>query len=379
MAAAGRRSAVARAARRFLTAGDPSRETALALLPGVTGFGVPMVREALSRIFGEIDEGALDRATAGAAEVHPVVGIVSAGNVPGVAVPKMALALAAGAACFVKPSGGEPLLAALFAAALASEAPAFSGAVAVAWWRGGTSSCDAALARGVDSLVAYGSEEAVAALHALGPAAFTGYGHRLSVGLVRLERTFDVAAAAREAALDVALYDQLGCLSPQCLFVTGDRRRRRELAGALGAALARLAVELPRGTVPSEAAMAIRRRRDEIEWREIAGEDVRLVASAAGTDWTVIDECRPGFRPGPLYRTIPLVPLAAPGDLSGALGEAAGLVECLGVHPFPDPEAAAAAGLAGIPSVVPLGRMQRPPLERHAGGLAPLAGIARDR
>src|SRR5439155_16701913 len=117
--AAERAATLARAARRFLDADDPLRRRAADALSALTGFSRPMIEDALPRVFTPLaDPGALARA---AGTAHPVVrllGIVGAGNVLGVPLFKTALALAAGAACMVKPATGEPLLSVLFAQAL---------------------------------------------------------------------------------------------------------------------------------------------------------------------------------------------------------------------------------------------------------------------
>lgn len=372
-------AAIARAALRFLDPADPLARRAADLLPGVTGFSPEMIREVLPRIFAALDEATLGGIVAEArGAVHPLVAIVAAGNVPGVALPKMALALAAGSACLVKCAQGEPVLAPLFAAALAAESAALGSATAVAWWKGGANAWEEEVQRTADSLIAYGSDEAIAGIARRAPATFVAHGHRLSIALVDLARAVTVEPIAEAAALDVTLYDQLGCLSPQCIYVTGgDAAGRAAFVAALARSLERLARLLPRGEAPAEASAAIRRVRDEIEWRELAGEPVRVLASDTGTTWTVIEEASEGFRPSPLYRTIFVRPLARAEGLRAALGAALRRVECAGVAPWPHEEIASALAASGIANVVPLGRMQSPTLRWRQGGNPPLAGIER--
>src|SRR5206468_9601492 len=195
-----RAASVAAAARRFLDPGDRLRCRALDALPGLTGFSPAMIEETLPRVFAPLaDAAALEKAASAGGPVVGVLGIVAAGNIPGVALLKTALALTAGAACVVKTAAGEPLLNALFAEALDAVAPSLASALAVTWWEGGSSEGEEALVRGVDSLVAYGADASVAALAARRSGTFVGFGHKLSVALVRLDRPGDVRSLAAAA------------------------------------------------------------------------------------------------------------------------------------------------------------------------------------
>lgn len=366
--------AVAGAAERLLD--GPLRRAAEELLPRVTGFSPEMIHATLPRVLRPLASRDLESlARRAAARAHRLVGVVAAGNVPGVALAKTALALAAGASCFVKSASGEPVLAVLFAHALRDADRRLAGRLAVAWWKGAQGGLDAALARGVDALVAYGSDEAIAAFAALAPRQLVAHGARRSFAIVRLEQAAPLESLARSAALDVALHDQLGCLSPQWIYVAGADGERTAFAAALARALEELASVLPRGAVPESASLAIGRLRDEVEWRAIAGDPVSLHASTRGTAWTVAVESDSRVRSCPLYRTIRVQPLPAFADLRRALGDALPTIESVGVAPWPHEEIAAELAELGIPRVAPLGRMQEPDLGWRQGGRDPLAGI----
>jgi Acyl-CoA reductase (LuxC) len=369
---------LAAAARRFLDPGDRLHQRALDALPMLTGFSPEMVEAALPRVFEAIGEAPLvEIASRCAAPVARVVGIVSAGNLPGVAVPKAALALTAGSSCVVKTAADEPLLMALFAEALAEEAADVASALAVLWWPGGAALCEGEFFRGIDSLIAYGSDDAIDAIGALAaaaPATFVGHGHKLSVAVVRLGGVVQARSLAFDAALDIALYDQLGCLSPQCIFtVGGDLAERGRFLDALSAALADLDRRLPPGELPEASALRVHRFRDEYEWRAIGGEDVS-VRGVSGR-WAVIDDPTAGFRPSPLHRTIVVRRLEALAELPRALGGWLPRVESVGIGPWPAPEAAVELEALGIPRIVSLGRMQSPDLGWRQGGTDPMAGI----
>ena len=370
-----RARALARAAARFLDPGDAVRRRALAALPSITGFSRATIEAALPRIFSVIDERSIEAAAESTAvRVVPLLGIVSAGNIPGVALPQAVLALAAGSSCIVKTASGEPLLAALFAEALGEVAPDVAASLAVVWWRGGSVTRDRALARGVDSLVVYGSDGAVAAWSSYGPRRLVPHGHRASVAVVRLvDDEATIASLAAAAAADVAMYDQLGCLSPQCLFAIGAPAARKAFVGRVGAALDAEERRMPLGVVPDDHGTLIRRLRDEYEWREIRGEPVTLLHGAEPARWTIVADETPEFRASPLYRTLVVRPVASAADLPRAIGAWLPRIESAGIGPWPDPEVL--QSLAGIPRRVPLGAMQSPDLEWRQGGVGPMAAI----
>jgi hypothetical protein len=369
-----RARALARAASRFLDPGDAIRRRALEALPSITGFSAAMIEAALPRIFSVIDARSIEAVAESVAVPVPLLGIVSAGNIPGVALPQVVLALAAGSSCIVKTASGEPLLTALFAAALGEIAPDVAASLAVLWWRGGSVARDRVLAVGVDSLVVYGSDGAVAAWSAYGPRRVVPHGHRASMAVVRLsDHTAALSSLAAAAAADVAMYDQLGCLSPQCLFAIGGVTARRVFADRLAAALDAEERRMPRGCVPDEHATLIRRLRDEYEWREICGEPVVLLPGAGPARWTIVADETPQFRASPLYRTLVVRPVASAADLPRAIGAWLPRIESVGIGPWPDPEVL--RSLAGIPRRVPLGTMQSPDLGWWQGGVEPMTAI----
>ncbi len=109
---------------------------------------------------------------------------------------------------------------------------------AVSMWEGEVSA-------GMTEVVAYGRDETLATLaDALPPGVgFVGYGHGFGMALVG-PGGVDDPRVAEALALDVALHDQSGCLSPQGVIVVGDPVG---FGRRLGAALDALAARLPRG------------------------------------------------------------------------------------------------------------------------------------
>src|SRR5262249_40577430 len=134
--------------------------------------------------------------------------------------------------------------------------------------------------------------------------------------------------------------------------------------------LAALAERLPPGTRPLAEHAAIRRFRDEAEWKKAGGQTGALHAPGDSTDWTVVAEPDPIFRPTPLCRSIRIVPVRNLAQLSTALAPARPVLEAAGRVVESDRAAELDELLvaAGVHWIAPLGRMQRPPLSWPQGG-----------
>jgi hypothetical protein len=272
----------------------------------------------------------------------------------------------------VKPSAHDPVTAPLFARALTERLPELGESVAVVDFRRDDDEALDALAR-AECVVATGGDAAVAAIGArVAPRRFVGHGHRFSLAVVGGSSALGsqgLLKAARGVALDVALWDQLGCLSPLAAVVIGDLRDAERFAEALAAALAALEKRMPRGRVEPAAAAAIARERAEAEMRAAAGEAVS-VRAGEGTSWTVVCEAGLARRPAPLHRFV-RVQAASEAELFDAYrGAPLAGVAAMG---------APATGLleGGASRVCLPGRLQTPPLSWPRGGLGVLTSLAR--
>lgn len=324
------------------------------LSPQMIAAVIPLAAEALdgeamlALVERELGAGAADRpAPAGPGLVAHVL----ASNVPALALPAIALGCLAGAAVVVKSGRGDPLSAPAFRRALAAIDPDLAATVVTTYWPGGERpNEDVVLAR-ADVVVVTGGDAAIAALAARVRGRLIAHGPRLSVAAVT-----DGDAVAENVALDIALHDQRGCLSPHAVYVDGDARA---FAGRLAAALDALGARLPVGPASIEERAAARAARDDDDW---AGAEVRT-----GPGGTVAYDPRPMFRPTGGRRTVrvhPHVPLAK------ALP--AGRIECVGVAGRVE---TAALVRLGVARVCPVGRMQRPPLSWPRGQRGPLRSL----
>ncbi|HEY5595497.1 MAG TPA: acyl-CoA reductase [Nitrospiria bacterium] len=380
---------------RWLKPDDPMRKAAEAALPSITGLSPAMVRlgltrmlegyrkEALSRVLQEelgdihlLDEfrpkqGDADRLIR--ALGPRITTNILAGNIPGLGASELIATLLVKSSCLVKVSSEEPLFTTLFAQTLVQIEPRLAHCLAVLWWPGGkpeSKSLEEVAFGRSELVVAAGSDESVSAVRLAAAdyqpasARFIGYGHRISLGLIGREALDDLKGIARNAALDVAMYDQQGCLSPHLFYVeTGGSHFPRQFAKALGQELARLERELPRGSVDTPTSARLHQIRSVAEIKQADGEEVIVFGSETGTLWTVIYEADPAVVLSPLYRTVRVKPIK---DLLHAVPplefwrpylQAAGIA----VSESRRLPLAEALGRAGVNRICPIGRMQQPP------------------
>lgn len=337
----------------------PGLRDADAWLHRATG-GLPAARD------GFVPDGAGRLVTA---RGPAVAAHVLAGNTPLLAWSGLAAALLAGSASYVKMSRDETLWPRLFVASLAEADPLLASLIHLDAWPG-EDARTAELLRASGAVIAYGSDETLAALRASTPIGvrFLGYGHALSVGL-----SLAPARGGGEGfARDVLLYDQGGCLSPHAIFVEGAGRDAAGFGDALTDALAQETEALAVPPVADPAvALAVRRARD------LALFSAASVRGDPLLRWTVITETEPRPLPEPVghgvVHVVPIHDVAA--DLGPALRPARGRVSAVGVAGALRDDVRAALAREGISRLCAPGRMQAPPLGWRNGGRDLLADL----
>jgi len=395
-------SGLDRAVQLWLDPTSSERQEAEAALPAETGLSPEMICHTLPLLFQEYraerveallrdelgDLHALDRfipALKGWRKAHgpALITQVLAGNLPGAGLDGVVFALLVKSATLVKASSSAPLLPALFARSLARVDPELGACLAVVTWPGGNVAVEEAAFARAAIVLASGSDESLAALRQRVRGQFIGYGHKVSFSVITKEVLHDtqsVQELARKAAYDVVLFDQQGCLSPQLVYVEeGGGVTPGEFAVLLAQALRHWQSSLPRGEIPAEASIAIRRVRDEVEWQTLAGKEAALYASPSGTAWTIIDDADPTCVLSPLYRTVRVKPLTTLAQLDTLLSPWRSHLEAVGlaVSPARLMEASALLGRAGVSRICPLGAMQMPPLSWRHGGRPRIADLVR--
>jgi hypothetical protein len=167
-------------------------------------------------------------------------------------------------------------------------------------------------------------------------------------------------------ALDIALHEQRGCLSPHAVYVeAGGSVTPRDFAARLAKALEAVALRLPPAPRDTEERAARRTFLGSAAWDGA----VELLANDAGA---VLYDERPTFAPTCGGRTIRVHPLANVGRLAEILP--ADGVECVGVAGVDPRTLADALRARGVSRLCAPGRMQRPPLA-WPRGQAPALGV----
>lgn len=300
--------------------------------------------------------------------VPPVTAVWLAGSIPTAAFSALALPLLAGSAVYAKPASADPISARLFAQSLSETDPAVGAALAVG--------ADAKALDDADAVVAHGSDSTIATLRARVGAGrpFIGYGHKLSVAAVG--PSIEPLIAARRLALDVALWDGRGCLSPAwAVVVDSPRGRAAELARALATAFEELEEDLPRGRLdPAEASELV-----ELRARAAVREGTRLEMAAGASTWTVALEGTDVRPPPGVFRFLSIVPVGDVESLANFCAPLAPHLSCVGHAGFGAERGRLAgfAAAAGASRLCPLGRMQLPPLDWNHDGQPPLRGLVR--
>lgn len=247
------------------------------------------------------DPGALD---AGRAVGAALVGHVWASTLPTSGWLPVVGGLALGGAALIKAPAGALEAARALAASLEDAHPALAGCVQVAAWASGGAQ-DEALVSCVEGLVVSGGEAATARYAALYAArwptrgGWVPFGPGWSVAVAPAGSWEDAPAALCAAlALDVAAYDQRGCLSPQALWLEGAAEASAaRFCEALAEALGRVAEALPRGPLPAGVAAAQMQRQ---------GTAAFLGRAFAAKEALVLWEPTPYRADNPLYRTLPV-------------------------------------------------------------------------
>jgi len=364
-------------------------------LPAATGFTAPLVREGLwralddwtsdalrelvTRELGSID--AIDSASGRRASGFDTTAVILAGSIPMPSLLALIAPLAVRSPVIAKPASRDPLTPHLVAQSIAEADAELGRCIRIVDFAASDEDCTRALLE-ADCICATGSDATIAAVQsqAKPPRRLVVDGHRLSIAAVAppesADRRIDLA---KRLAVDIALWDQLGCLSPIAVFAVGPEPSRAAALGeALAVALADAEKCWPRGSIDTSTAHAIAQQRAEAELRRAAGRAVAVHVSDS-TAWTVIVEDGPELRPAPLHRFIRVVPVADPGSLLDAIRPLGPHLAAVAIEGFGAEAAGLASALAelGASRVCAPGALQSPPLDWRHGGRGVLAPLAR--
>jgi hypothetical protein len=379
-------------------ADSPWRRELLEALPPATGFSRETVAEGLARALapwtGDALHALVERELGGTPALdgtgpalafgHDVTAVLLAGSIPMPTLLALLTPLVLRSPVLAKTASRDPVTAPLAVRSLRALDPML-GACAESLTIPHEDDAAIGALLEADCVVATGDDETVAAVarRVAPPRHMLGHGHRLSLAVVgeAATRGDPLRATCDALALDVALWDQQGCLSPVAVYVVGAGRQAADrLAEELAAALARAESRWPRGEVTKRAAAHIASERAQAEMRRAAGHDVVLHGSSA-EPFSVVREADAEPRPAPLHRFVRVHPVADAAALLDALHPLAAHLAGIALAGFASETAALAWALAqrGASRVCTPGQLQAPPLDwRHEGRglLLPQARLA---
>ncbi|MBI3802189.1 MAG: hypothetical protein HY282_00300 [Nitrospirae bacterium] len=384
------------AARCWVDPSDSIRQEAEQLLPRITGDSPGMIKWALDDLFKHLtrpvllqfleaeigDPSLLDhfrlkpkgigfsRAFGPRLAVH-----ILPGNIPGTSVFSLVCSLLAKSSNLAKVSQDEFLLPVLFARSLEKIRPDLSGSLAVLTWPNAQVDLTQTAFQKADLVIAYGGEETIKTLRAEIPPTTRAilHGHRLSLGVIARESISK--ESAEEAATDISLYDQRGCLSPHLYYVEeGGTASPVAFAQWLAQSLYVASYRLPKGITTSAEAAEIQQLRGAIPLK-----GGQVFPSPSGIDWTVLYDPDPHFSISPLARTIWIKPVRDLSDVPGHLEPLRPYLQAVGIAApqARQSELIFSLAQAGVNRICPIGKMQKPPLTWHHDGRFRLLDLLR--
>ncbi len=274
----------------------PEAEEVLAQLEAITRMSRPVLRESLANHFRVIEEEALrdwleevheTRADDETRTKYPQLAfIISAGNIPGVALQPLVQFSLLGIPTLIKSASSEPLLMPALLAALARhDAEVAARLAALSWPRENAAATQAVLAAS-PQVVAFGDDDTIAKLQAESGESLMPFGDRFSAAIVHAANV--KLPTLRKLVYDYAMFDGKGCLSPQAILVLADHWEQVEsLAVHLAGVLAEENKRWPAGNWSMAEHALIQQWRGEWQARAAAGEQVALY-QAEDTAWTVV-------------------------------------------------------------------------------------------
>lgn len=376
-------AALAQVAANWTRAGSPWMERAIDALAAAGPHSRPMLQRSLPRMIAPLLGGSLEdlvcrelgnwRAIECGRTPRLVLHVLPS-NMPAHAAIPSALTLLLRSAALLKTGRDDRIFPPLWIDSIRAVDAELAECVAAVYWPGSQPVMLEVAASHADLVVASGSDAAISALRRQCTARFIGHGHRISFAVVcRDSQSMTTAASLAD---DVALCDQLGCLSPQVCFIEGDLPTAVAFAERVCAALATLAVSLPPAPMSSGEVLDVRRFRDAAAWRGFnRASRLAFEVSADPASGTVVVEDEPALKPTPLHRCLRVVPIPRLENVTEIVAPHRAVLEAAGIA-IASEEAASVRrrlGEVGVSHIVPVGDMQRPTLAWWPGGRPRLA------
>lgn len=196
---------------------------------------------------------------------------------------------------------------------------------------------------------------------------FVAYGHRFSIAVLGPQSAradSDLEGLADGLALDVARWDQSGCLSPVVLYLVGvSTANARRLAERISISLEGRSTSMPRGEVSAESLAAHSIERSEARMRAAVRSGAHFFE---GEDFAVSLEAENRPRPAPLSRFLHILPVDSLAMLERVLRPFSAHLSTAAIAGFDGPEVTLVTGTMarlGVSRVCAPGRLQTPPID----------------
>jgi hypothetical protein len=362
----------------------PLAESTRKALEASSGLSAAMVAWGLSSTLATFDVDALRRLARNALPPRPgafaarpgrLAVVVLSGNVFSACMKAVAVPLLLGFPVIAKASSRDDALPRALAIALQQADPELARAYGVVSFDRDDEAQASALFAEADVVSAYGSDATIALIRQQLPAKVSLIAHGHGVGTAwitasALRSDSEASDLAQRLALDVAAYDQRGCLSPHTVWIQNSGQiSAARFAELLQTRLAELTVQLPRGS------HALTDRSAEVQWRGVSATTGRLLE---GEDFAIALEQDSAPRLSPGQRNVQLIAVDDESQMLDRLKAFGVHLKCLGIANMSD---AAKLAVNLPPTVAPrlcaLGRMQTPSLDSLSDGLAPWEGLQR--
>ena len=219
-------------------------------------------------------------------------------------------------------------------------------------------------------IIIFGSDETVMDIASRASPLQTIISHNHKVSFAVVDRD-DQKEAADLAARDINKYDQMGCLSPHCIYVNPKEQPR-----SFAARLAKSLEVLNKNNPPKDRDIATDAQIDHLrrsyEFRSSNDTSVQIWKSDNNNNWTVIYEDEPQFAQSPLGQFVFVKPF--PENLAEALSIIIDSISTIAIYPY-SLEMAKSLTHVGATRYCPLGSSQNPSIYWHHDGYQSLAPL----
>ncbi len=311
-----------------------------------------------------------------------LISLVTAANLPSLTIMSIVHGLLIGSAQFIKCPEGSGYIPKLFAHSLYDAHPKLGACIELASWTGGDEALEKSLFEESDCVVATGRDETVTSVRSriLPHQRFVGYGSRVSFAYIQKDMLSRAMAKelAKNAAQDVASWNQLGCLSPHLIYVEkGGSVGPEMFSEMLAEALEQIETTQPRGDISHSQEDHITYKRNFYESRSKGAGDLRQWKSECGTSWTVVYEEDPLFATSCLNRFIHVKTVKDVEEMLRVAEMARGQVSTVGLSAPKNDAEHIVKKMAhwGVTRICPIGQMQTPPLGWRHDGRPPLGDL----